>query len=308
MPEQTIVITSGRKYLDIDAYASMIAYRKLLQTLQPEWEVRAISSARLNQSIPKSLRNLDYQLDSPTPTSTTGYIVLDVSNPDFIDPLVDDARIIELIDHHPGYDAYWRSRLGAKSQIEPIGSVCTIIFEKYLDAGKESLLDQPLCKLLSAGILDNTLNLKAKITSARDSHAYELLLKLGKLDQSWSQTYFQACDQEILRDLKTSVLDDLKIESVSPFLPQAVGQLVLSSITAISFEDLAQIFAEQKLERWLINIIALDEGKSYLYFDGEGVREGLEQLFGVASKTENSLILDRPWLRKEIFQLALYEL
>lgn len=50
------IVTSGRKYLDIDAYASMIAYRELLRVLGED--VVAVSTALLNQSVPKMIRDL----------------------------------------------------------------------------------------------------------------------------------------------------------------------------------------------------------------------------------------------------------
>ena len=52
-----IVVTSGNKYIDIDAYASCIAYANLLNLKGQK--AKAVSSAKPNESIPSSLLNLN---------------------------------------------------------------------------------------------------------------------------------------------------------------------------------------------------------------------------------------------------------
>lgn len=59
---QPNIITSGRKYLDIDAYAGIIAYRELQHALGNN-QALAISTAPLNQSIPQIIPDLSYSLD-----------------------------------------------------------------------------------------------------------------------------------------------------------------------------------------------------------------------------------------------------
>ncbi len=101
------IITSGRKYLDIDAYASMIAYRELLKSLGEN--ARAITTARFNQSVPKLVRDLEYNLETNAKIPASAeFIILDVSNPDFFDTFVEPEKIIEVIDHHTGFEGYWK--------------------------------------------------------------------------------------------------------------------------------------------------------------------------------------------------------
>ena len=61
--EKQMVITSGRKYIDIDAYAGMFAYKKLLQSLG--YEVYVATTAILNESIPESIKKLGFQSEDP---------------------------------------------------------------------------------------------------------------------------------------------------------------------------------------------------------------------------------------------------
>lgn len=56
-----IIVTSGKRYIDIDGYASMIAYRELLKSLGKD--AFATSAAEPNSSVPPLIQDLQYQLD-----------------------------------------------------------------------------------------------------------------------------------------------------------------------------------------------------------------------------------------------------
>jgi len=104
-----IVITSGDKYIDIDAYASMIAYRELLKS--KGIKCVAISNSVLNDSITKSIINMNYKLDNYIPNNDDKFIIIDVSELGMFDKCVIDKNIIEIIDHHSGYEDYWNNLL-----------------------------------------------------------------------------------------------------------------------------------------------------------------------------------------------------
>ena len=53
------IITAGNKYLDIDAYASGIAYAVLLNGLGIE--SCFVSGAKLNKSIPEFVKNFEFE-------------------------------------------------------------------------------------------------------------------------------------------------------------------------------------------------------------------------------------------------------
>lgn len=298
------VVTSGKKYLDIDAFAGIIACRELLKT-EPNNAVFAISTAPLNQSIPPAMRKYKYKLDSQENlVNDLEYIVVDVSNPEFFDPIIEPQKIVKIIDHHTGYEKYWQEKLGKAAEIEFIGSVCTMIYEKIKAAEKEEILDQELCKLLTAGILDNTLNLKSSITTERDKKAYTELAMIGGLDESWRQEYFGLCFTEIEKNLEQAVIGDTKIEFVSENLPEVFGQIVLPSHSNFDTQVLQKAFA--KYDEWMMNVISLDDGKSYIYFGGNDSKETkkkLEKLFQNSGQ-DNLIVLDKFKLRKEIMDRA----
>ena len=288
-----IVVTSGAKYIDIDAYASMIAYRELLKSLGEE--AYAVPFAKPNQSVPPLIQNLGYKLDEiPIPTDAE-YAILDVSNPDFCNvPL---EKISEIIDHHTGFEQYWQEK-GVKNQIEFIGSVCTIIYERIIAAGKQDIIDEDLAKLLIAGILDNTLNLRSSITTDRDKKAHEELRAI--IPDDWGKEYFFACDEEKAKDYKAAILDDLKIEKVSPSFPGVFGQMILEDPNRINYETIADALSQY--DEWVMNIISLSDGKSYFYYNY--ARETIENLFNHKSASEHLVVLDQFLLRKQILKLV----
>lgn len=102
-----IVISAGNKYLDIDAYASGIAYAVLLQSLGEE--VVFASSAKENMSICPLIKELGFNVDREyEPKEDDKFIVLDLSNPEFFDTIINSDNIIEVIDHHTGFEEYWK--------------------------------------------------------------------------------------------------------------------------------------------------------------------------------------------------------
>ena len=159
------IVTSGSKYLDIDAYAGIIAYAEFFRI--NGISAQAVSTAKFNNSITSTLLNLDVKLDEYQKNDDDKYILVDISNEKYFDKIVDKSNIIEIIDHHIGFEEYWKNKLGEKSHIEFIGSVATIIVELY---EKNNILDKmskEIAVLLMCAILDNTLNFKAKVTTRK---------------------------------------------------------------------------------------------------------------------------------------------
>ena len=295
-----IIITSGRKYIDIDAYASMIAYRELLKA-EGNPNVTASTTAGLNQSVPPLILNLKYSFDDSAAADDSKFILLDVSNPDFFDERIETENVIEIIDHHSGFENYWTAFPNIKTEIEFIGSVCTIIYEKIVRENHTEILDTDLCKLLIAGILDNTLNLKSSITTERDRVAYNELLKIGKVSSDFYTEYFSACEAEILKDFTKAIKDDLKIEKAGD-LPEVIGQMIVLNLNSFNLDEMKKVFAGYP--EWMMNLISLEDGKSYIYFGGGDVKQRLEKIFGIGAMQEDLLVLDKFLLRKQIMKMA----
>lgn len=301
-----IFVTSGKRYIDIDAYSAIIAYTHLLKSLGKD--VIGISTAKFNESICPVIKDINLSLDTIDKNTTINnaeFIILDVSSPEMFDKIVkDNNKIIEIIDHHTGYESYWKSYSNINLEIEFIGSVCTLIFEKYQKYNKLDLLTPDICKLLLAGILDNTLNLKANITTQRDIEACNSLYKIGNIDKSWANTYFLSCQELIEKDFESSIKNDVKIKCKDKYLPDVFGQLlILNKDSILEKEDEIIKIMNSYNEPWVFNLVCLDDGKSYIISNDDTTKKQMETLFSKKFKN-NILILDNFLLRKEIMKKA----
>ena len=297
-----ILVTSGSKYIDIDAYAGIIAYSNLLRL--KGIQSKAVSTAKLNESITSSLLELNTKLDKYEEKEDNEFIIIDVSNKDYFDDIVQENRIVEVIDHHTGFEEYWKNKLGEKSKIEFIGSVATLIVEDY---EKENLLEkmsEDIAILLMSAILDNTLNFQAKVTNERDRIAYTKLQNIANIEENYAEKYFLECQQNIERDLRMAIENDTKVEKICDLLPTVFGQLTLWNkefILAnkkIIYETLNHIN-----EEWIMNLISLEDAKSYIISEDIKVKAGLERLFNKPFE-KDILELENVWLRKEIIKKA----
>ena len=300
--KEMIIVTSGNRYIDIDAYASCIAYANLLNL--KGFNAKAISTANLNESITDSLIKLPEKIEKHyVTTGNEKYIILDVSDKNFFDNIVIEDNIIEIIDHHYGYENYWNKKLGEHSHIEKIGSIATLIFELY---EKEQVIDKisnGMAKLLISAILDNTLNLKAQSTTKRDISAYKKLLKISGIESNYNEIYFKECQKKISSNLIESIRNDTKIEIESNLLPNIFSQLLFWDGKDFLKNKLIYNTLNSFGSEWMINIISLKDNVSYLISEDIKVQKNLETLFN--KKFENNIMkLNKIWLRKEIIRKA----
>lgn len=295
-----IIITSGSKYVDIDAYASCIAYRELLnlQGIQAQ----AVTTAKLNNSITNSLLQLNTKLDKYKKSKQENYIILDVSNKNYFDKMVQEDNIIELIDHHFGFEEYWKKKLGNKANIEFIGAVATIITEKYERFNLLNKMSKDVAYLLMSAILDNTLNFKAKVTTQRDKIAYEKLESIIGNAINYRENYFLEYQYNIENNLIHALQNDTKLEKVNETIPYVFGQLMVWDKNKIIDNEKVLYDTLKKLgDEWMLNLICLKEGKSYIISDNNNVKKKIEKLMD--SKFKNNIMtLPEVWLRKEIIK------
>lgn len=297
------IITAGPNYSDIDVYGGITAYAELLQ--KQGIQAQAVTTAALNDSIPPLVRSWQVSLAreyKPSPDDT--YTLIDVSEPEYFETFVDLDRIDEIIDHHPGLEDFWRQRIGDCALIERVGAACTQVAEKWQQAGLLDQISETSARLLMCGILDNTLNFGADITTERDHAAYAALQKYANLPDDWPAQYFRACQEVILQDLAASLKNDTKTPKLKTYPhPTAVGQFALWDAGAIAKESEA-IFKQVITARephWFMNAISIGEKKSYFITDVPEMQQWLSDVIGVTF-TGNIAEADRMWLRKEILQ------
>ncbi|HSW99201.1 MAG TPA: DHH family phosphoesterase [Candidatus Saccharimonadales bacterium] len=300
------IITSCYRFVDIDAYGAMVGYAELLRI--QGLDARAATTSKLNESIPESLRRLNAPVEigyRPKPGDT--FCVVDVSEPQAFDPMVNPQRLTEVIDHHPGFEAYWRQYLGERAQIEVIGACCTLIYERWARAGLLNTMSARTAMLLAAGILDNTLNFQAHITTPRDHQAYRDLEQIAKLPAGWAASYFTDCQHGIERNLEEAVKNDTKIIEFRGHPDvYAVGQIVIwdaQSIINDHLDTVKRVVAGIK-PQWFMNVVSIKGDRSYFVCDDLAIQHWLANLLGVRF-SGNIAPANRLWLRKEIVMAAL---
>lgn len=87
------VVTSGSAYLDIDAFACCIAYAELLN--HQGIDARAVSNAPLNVSISRTVLGWQSSLDDYLPNTGDEYVLVDVSDYQHFDPLVELEQVVK---------------------------------------------------------------------------------------------------------------------------------------------------------------------------------------------------------------------
>lgn len=300
-----LVVTGGKEYIDIDAYAACIAYAELLR-LQGK-EAVAASNAVLNQSITPRLLSLVVDFHN---TYSAGpddeFIIIDLSHPDFFDKMVTNSRVVEIIDHHPGFEEYWQEHLGSASVIDQVGAACTLIYEAWEKSGIMTKMKPITAKLLAAGILDNTLNFRADITCSRDKAAYEFLQQHANLGVNFPSQYFADCQKQTDKDIVLSLKTDKKMIEYPGLSGKVCGaQLAVWSAekTYQKYIDAAtKVFCNDK--NWMINIISISEGRNYIYCSSTEMQPYFAQLLDV-SFSNGLAKTERLWLRKEIMRRAI---
>ena len=298
------VVTSGARYLDIDAYGGCIAYAELLNKMGEP--AIAASTAPLNESITPTIRSWGSELvrDYSADQNDT-YVIIDLSNPEIFDTFVDQAKVEEIIDHHMEFEAYWHERLGDRAQIEFLGAACTQVFERWKQAGKLSEISETSARLLIAGMLDNTLNFEADITTDRDRSAYKELLQYAHLPADWPAQYFAECQTQIMADLSVSLINDTKT-ALFPSLDSkvSIGQLVVWDAAKIINSEQTTIVKTMAAtgHDWFVNVVSISEGRNYLLTHNDKLRSFLEKTVKAVFDTEGLGVTQRLWLRKEIMK------
>ena len=290
-----LVLTVGNSYVDIDGYASCIAYRELLK-MRGE-EAMFVTDSLFNYSITNSLLESSYIKDDYTVSEEDTFIVLDLSNKEYFPRFVKEEKIVELIDHHRGFEEYWNSKLGDRAIIESIGAVATIIVEKYEQYNMFQKMDKKIALLLMAAILDNTLNFTADITSDRDIRAYKRLQELtGEID--YADIYFKESQEAILNNIEEAIVNDIKYQKENDKLPRIIGQLTIWDINDLNHSIIRQIM-NNKGSNWIINIISLKDNISYIMCSSYTIEKDMMILFNGEQK-KGFVVLKPAKLRKEI--------
>lgn len=304
--ENPVIVTAGANYLDIDAYACMVALAELLQ-LKGENGI-AYSQAPCNYSVCSSLLGegqVFRELPPDLCAEEASYIIVDVSDPDFLKGSVPIDRVREVYDHHVGFEDYWQETIGSGTHIEFIGAAATLIYREWKKANLQDKLSHKAALLLIAAILDNTLNLTSTNTTAEDRAVFHELCVYTGVGDEFRADYFSQVQECIEADLQNAMFNDIKTVRNNVVLPTHVAQLCIWNADSI-LSKLSQIrgFFKHLPESWMINLIDLEHQCSYFICDDQYHQNEIERVFDVhfeAGVAKSSI----SYLRKEIIKKTL---
>ena len=306
-----IGVTQAIYTSDIDSLACSVAYAELLN-LEGKNATAYIPKEPAN-TVTEEIKSWDYKYEvepKPEELENMEFVMVDTTDPHTFPKFVKEEKIIEIYDHHVGYEDYWKERLGEKAKIEMIGSCATLIWEEYKKRGFSDKISQTSAKLLYAAIVSNTLNFKAALTSPRDIQAFEEVSPISGISKDWIQKYFIEHEEYIYKNTRKAILDDIKIiEFPNLGTKITIGQIELweSKQFVIDYKPLIkEILDNFDHQRWFFNAPCISVGKTYVYTENEKIRSILETNFGF--KFDNGIgEVDKLIERKE-FVKAILEL
>ena len=133
---------------------------------------------------------------------------------------VEQARIVEILDHHHIGDIQTQSPIPAT--FDPVGSTATLVVERFRQNGLDP--SEPTARMMLAAVLSDTVILNSPTTTGRDHEVVRFLEELLGLDaekfgmemfQSSSDVSSLSAEEIVERDLKEYATDTGEAMSVS---------------------------------------------------------------------------------------------
>jgi inorganic pyrophosphatase/manganese-dependent inorganic pyrophosphatase len=298
------IVTTGNTWIDIDGLACVIAYNELL-THEKKDSIASLQ-AIWNYTIPESVKDWGLKYENEyIPQPGDRYVVMDVSHVTYIHGFLNEDKIIELYDHHFGFEDYWERKLGERTHIEKVGSCSTLVVEQWRKRLPKVNLSSQSANLLGLSIISNTLNFKSLVTDKRDRVALEYLLPYMTLGDGWIANYFKGQDDHVFANPEDSIHNDTKI-IVTPFIAGnlAIAQLELwegESFIEENMTVIKQMIQTSEAVHWLLTVVSIKDGHNYLYTTSQEVKKVLTDKIGATFEGDRGTT-ETLMLRKEILR------
>lgn len=304
-----IVISAGKAFNDIDAFACALAYRELLA--KEDKSSLAVFPGPLNHSVTNLAKkqNTDFVIDYELQNDDR-VVYVDLSDPEhFAFGKGSEAQIDELYDHHYGFEEYWHDRLGDRSHIERLGAAATLIWEEFVKRGFANSISSESANLLSIAILQNTLNFTSTETNERDRKAFAELETHRSMADGWEKQYFDECAQGMEANFDEALRNDTKnIEHIFGDTPLVFSQLEITENPHVFLKkhrnEILEFWSEFDHTHSLINIADISSKTSLLFSDDATWLNGtITPLFSSAIDRGDGWIVVPIHQRKQILKL-----
>ncbi|MEI6510903.1 MAG: DHH family protein [Candidatus Uhrbacteria bacterium] len=266
------IVTAGKSFNDIDAFACAIAYAELLRL--EGTDARAVFVGPLNHSVTAlALEQGGEFATKCVPADGDRFVFVDLSGPDhFAFAPVDESKIAEIYDHHYGFENHWKERLGDRSHIERVGAAATLIWEEVERRGFADRLSAASVNLLAIATLQNTLNFTSSETVDRDRRAFDELSRRVTMAEGWQDRYFAECAEAIHGNLAEAIANDTKtLDGYFGDRALVFSQLEITENPAAFLRDnrvaIDAHWESAPTARHLINLADIRSRSSLLYSD-----------------------------------------
>lgn len=306
-----IGVITARYTSDMDSLACAVAYAELLNLEGKDAEVYI--TEELNSSVTEEIKTWGFKYEKEPKQEdlkSMQYVIVDTTDPHTFPKFVEEDKIIEIYDHHNGYEEMWKKRIGDKAKIEMIGACATMIWEEYKKRGYAEKISQLSAKLLYAAIISNTLNFKATITSPRDAQAFKEISPIADLPKDWIDKYFVDQEQFIYSNPREAIINDVKIiEFPNLGTKITIGQVELwnSRKFVMDYKPLIrEVLDNFDHRQWFFNAPCISKGKNYIYTENDDIKKLLTDNFSVVFEDgvgETNKLIERKEFVKGILTL-----
>ena len=208
-------------------------------------------------------------------------ILVDHNNPvQSVDGL-EEANIIEVIDHHNLSDLGTNIPINFRSM--PVGCTCTIIYILYQENNVE--IPKDMAGLMLSAILSDTLLLQSPTTTDRDKETAKVLAEIAGVDineygmkmlKAASSVKGMSVDEMLDADIKSFNCNDVNF---------TIGQLLtldFEEVARLEKEIVEELNSRTKIDNKLALFFVTDAVKkgSYMFYNEDGARL-LEEIYGL---------------------------
>lgn len=289
---------------DLDGVACMVAYAELLRATGTDAEAGIIGEPHVEAVYVLDRFNIPYPSRIPDAQEYERIVLVDASDPVDLEGAVPSERVVEVIDHREVHEATAFEH--AQAQIELVGAAATLVAERFRARGASPSRESAI--LLCGGIISNTRNLKASVTTDRDREMLEWLNAIAQLPEDFWRELFTAKSDVSGSKLALRMRGDLKhlelggarigIAEIEMMNPQPVITLRHAEIA----DELRSIEREQRLDYVFLVMVDLSNMVTSLIADDVPARELLARALG-AHFTGSVAALPSLVMRKQIIPL-----
>lgn len=223
---------------------------------------------------------------------------------------IDEAEILEIIDHH---------RLGSLETVspvyfrnQPLGCTSTIIYQMY----QEKSVDVPkqIAGLLLSAIISDTLMFRSPTCTPLDKSVAEALAVIAEVDiETYAKNMFQAGSNFSGKSTEEIFYQDFKIFHTDDC------DFGVAQISAMSREELdkvaeqirpfmVQVLAEKKIDMVYVMLTDILEESSKIIFDGENAGRILGAAFRKEERSEGILLEGIVSRKKQFIPMLMNEM